>query len=103
MRGITMATSSSRLHAILVCCFIVVARLACAALVVAAALVPAPPVALPLIGAVCIACPLAVRDDLRRSIAVLRDPRPAPLGRRHLARLRRQLERLPETEHPLGR
>jgi hypothetical protein len=55
----------------------------------------------PFIVAVCIGCPLAMGDELRWSIAVLRDPRLGRLRRRHLIRLRRELDRLPETEHPL--
>jgi len=98
-----MSTSSptSRLDAILVCCFAATAALACAALAGAAAIVPAPPVAAPFIAAVCIGCPLATGEELRSSIGALRDPRFGPLRRRHLIRLRRDLDRLPETDHPL--
>jgi hypothetical protein len=92
---------ASRLEATLVCVFAAVAGVACAALVGAAALVPAPAVVLPLIGAICIGCPFIVRNELRASIRALRDPMLRPLRRRHLLRLRRELERLPETQHPL--
>ena len=74
------------------CAFVVVSGLCCAGLLGAAALVPAPPVVLPFITAVCLGCPLAARRDLFASLRVLRD----------LSRLRRQLDKLPETEHPLG-
>ncbi len=92
----------SRRNAFFVCAFVLALGLACAALLGAAALVPAPPAALPLIGAICIGCPLTVLDDARTSISVLRDPRIGPLRPRHVGLLRRQLDRLPETEHPLG-
>jgi hypothetical protein len=93
---------TSRRHAAVICAVAAATAFVCAALVSAAALVPAPPVVLPLIGAICIGCPLAVREDMRSSISVLRDPALTPLRRRHIGRLRRQLDRLPETEHPLG-
>jgi hypothetical protein len=92
----------SRRHALLVCASVLAIALACAALLGAAALVPAPPAVLPLIGAVSIGCPLAVLADARASIRVLRDPRIGPLRARHVSLLRRELDRLPETEHPLG-
>jgi hypothetical protein len=92
---------TSRLEATLVCAFVAAAGGACAVLVGAAALVPAPAVVLPLIGAICVGCPFIVRNELRASISALRDPTLRPLRRRHLLRLRRELDRLPETEHPL--
>jgi hypothetical protein len=97
-----MTFSRTRTRALLGCCFSALAGIACAALLGAATLVPAPPAALPLIGFVCVCCPLAVGDELLVSIAVLRDRRIAPLGTRHAQRLRRQLDELPETQHPLG-
>jgi hypothetical protein len=90
-----------RVEAGLICCFAAAAGVGCAALVGAAALVPAPPVVLPLILAIGIGCPLALRGELRSSISVLRDGGPGPLDRRDLVRLRRELDGLPETEHPL--
>jgi hypothetical protein len=98
-----MSTSprTSRLHATFVCCFAAAAGLACAALVGAAALVPAPPVVLPLICAVCMAYPLAFRDEVLWSIGVLRGSGLSRLRRRDVIRLQRELEQLPETEHPL--
>jgi hypothetical protein len=95
---VSTGAPTSRLHATFICCFAAAAGIACAALVAAAALVPAPPAVLPLICAICACYPLAFRDELRASIDVLREGR---LGRRDLLRLRRELERLPETEHPL--
>jgi hypothetical protein len=93
---------TSRGQAIIVCAIVVATGLICAALVSAAALVPAPPAVLPLISAVCVGCPFAAGGELRHSIRVLRDPRLRPLRRRHLVRLRHDLDRLPETDHPLG-
>jgi hypothetical protein len=61
----------------------------CTGLLCAAVLVPAPPGALPAIAAVCIGGPLLVAWQAR------------PLEAGALARLRRELDRLPETRHPL--
>lgn len=72
----------------------------CAALICAAALAPAPPAALPVIVLACIGCPVAAATELPGSLAALRAGR--PVRRRHLDRLRRQLDGLPEVEHPLG-
>jgi hypothetical protein len=67
--------------------------LACAALIAAAALVPAPPGVLPFIVVACIGSPMAATFELAHALAMRRDPS---------AELRRQLDRLPETPHPLG-
>jgi hypothetical protein len=66
---------------------------ACAALITAAVLVPAPPAVVPLVVFVCVAGPIASALELARALAVLREP---------TAELRRELDRLPETPHPLG-
>jgi short subunit fatty acids transporter len=76
--------------------------LVCAVVLAAAVLVPAPAVALPVIAAVCIGLPMVAAFDLPGAIAVLRATRGDALRRRHLTRLRRELQRLPETRHPLG-
>jgi hypothetical protein len=94
---------SSRRQAFLVSLCVVAIGVTCAGLAGAAALVPAPPVALPFVGMICVGCPLAVLGEARSAIAVLLDPSLGPLRRRHLGRLRRDLDRLPETEHPLER
>ena|SRR5947209_3546965 len=87
----------------LICVIALTTAIACGGLFVAAALVPAPPAVLPLIAAVCIGCPIAMAWDVPTSVAVLRA---FGAGRRDagdaLAELRRVLDRLPETEHPLG-
>jgi hypothetical protein len=67
----------------------------CAGLVSAAALVPAPPAVLPLVVMVCIGGPMVAAWELRSSIRTLR------FGH-WSASVRRQIERLPETKHPLG-
>ena len=68
---------------------------ACALLLAAAVLAPAPIAVLPLVTAVCIGCPLVLGWSLPPSVTVLR-------GDRALRALRRGLDRLPETKHPLG-
>ena len=84
------------------CLFAGATALGCAALLGAAVLVPAPAVALPMILAACIGLPMAAATELPISIAVLRATRDAAaLTQRHLSDLRRDLDRLPETRHPL--
>jgi CHASE2 domain-containing sensor protein len=68
--------------------------LACAGLLTAAILVPAPTPVLVLIVAVSIGLPMRATWDLSRVTAAV--PRLDP------AEMRRQLDRLPETQHPLG-
>jgi hypothetical protein len=64
-----------------------------------AAIVGRPPVAaIPLIVAVCIGGPVFAAWDVPRAIAALRVDRAGAA----LARFRRRLAELPETEHPLG-
>jgi len=65
----------------------------CAGLIAAAVLVPAPRVVLPAVVLVCVAGPIAAAFELARALAELREP---------AAELRRELDRLPETPHPLG-
>jgi hypothetical protein len=67
--------------------------MASAGLITAAALVPAPPVVVPLVVLVCVAGPIVSTFELARALAVLRGP---------AAELRRELDSLPETQHPLG-
>jgi hypothetical protein len=89
-------------RAIACCVYVVVTPLACAALVCAAVLVPAPAPALVAIVPACIVCPIIAATELATALAVLRSVREGPIARRRVARLRRDLQRLPETEHPLG-
>jgi len=72
---------------------VVLTAIACAALMTAAALVPAPPAALAFVVLACVACPMAASFELARVLTALREPHAA---------LRRELDRLPETPHPLG-
>jgi hypothetical protein len=82
-----------RLRARLALFSVVLTAIACAALMTAAALVPAPPAALAFVVLACVACPMAASFELARALAALREP---------YAALRRELDRLPETPHPLG-
>jgi hypothetical protein len=90
-------------QAILACAGVAATGVVCGALVVAAALVPAPAAVLPLIALVCIGCPIAMAWELPTAIAVLRARRAnAAVEEEALLLLRRHLDCLPETEHPLG-
>jgi hypothetical protein len=82
-----------RRRAILVGVFAAVATLVCAALLLAAVLVPAPTAVLPFVIAACLGCPMAATYELARAVAAVREPQ---------LELRRELDRLPETPHPLG-
>jgi hypothetical protein len=92
----------------MVCVVAAVAVIIGGALLCAAILVPAPPAVLPLLGLVCVGLPMLATWELARTHAalggilrVLRRGRPS--DERALNDLRRALERLPETEHPLDR
>jgi hypothetical protein len=85
-----------RRQATLVCLSAVLSLLLCAGLCSAAMLAPAPVDVLPVVVATCLALPLLSSWRLPSAVGVLR------AGRRSLNQLRRELERLPETEHPLG-
>jgi hypothetical protein len=91
----------SRREAILTCLFATFTALACAGLLTAAALVPAPPVVLPFLVTVCIATPMGAALELPAAIACLRAAHRGSLDDRALDVLRRQLDHLPETRHPL--
>ena len=82
-----------RRRAGLACLAVVLMAVACAGLIAAAVLVPAPRAVLPLVMFVCVAGPIAMTFELTRALAVLREP---------AAELKRDLDRLPETPHPLG-
>jgi len=92
----------TRRQAYATCVLAALTLVGCAGLIVAAVLAPAPPLVVPLVAAVCIGCPLGVAWSLPRAIATLRHSRPARLDRSALDALRRTLDRLPETDHPLG-
>lgn len=65
---------------------------------VVAILAPAPAVVTPLIAAICVGCPVFAGWEVPGALSALRANR----GEQALARLRRKLAELPETEHPLG-
>ena len=93
----------TRRQAVLACAFVALTALTCAVLLSAAVLVPAPAVVVPFVVAICIGCPMLAALELPASIAVLRAGR---TGRRApdarlLADMRRYLQQLPETQHPL--
>lgn len=76
----------------------VVTSLISAAVCAGAILAPAPAVAIPLVVAICIGCPMFAGWEVPNALAALRANRAGNA----LARLRRSLDELPETEHPLG-
>jgi hypothetical protein len=76
----------------------IVTALISAGVCVAAILAPAPAVAIPLVVAICIGCPMFAGWEVPNALAALRANRAG----KALAKLRRSLDRLPETEHPLG-
>jgi hypothetical protein len=86
-------------RAVLQALYVALTVLVCAGLISAAILAPAPPAALPLIVLVAIGMPMTAASELPSLVATLRHGRHEG---RALARLRRELERLPETHHPLG-
>jgi hypothetical protein len=92
----------TRTQAIVSCVLCAVAALTCAGLFTAAALAHAPTVVIPEVALVCVGAPIMFALDVLASLAVLRATRPGGLDRRALAELRRRLDRLPETRHPLG-
>jgi fatty acid desaturase len=69
-----------------------------AAVCVAAILGPAPAAAIPLVVVISIGCPMFAGWEVPNALAALRANRAA----KALGRLRRSLDQLPETEHPLG-
>jgi hypothetical protein len=88
-------------QAIFVCVTAAVVLLLGAGLCSAAILVPAPPAVVPLVTVACVGLPILAGWRLPAALDALRGRprRPADLS---LAALRRELDQLPETEHPLG-
>jgi hypothetical protein len=66
---------------------------------VASVLAPAPAGALPLVVVICVGCPLFAAWEAPAALAALRANRARGDA---LIRMRETLDRLPETEHPLG-
>jgi hypothetical protein len=75
-----------------------VTSLISAAVCVGAILTPAPAAAIPLVVAICVGGPMFSCWEVPNALAALRANRAS----RALAKLRRSLDQLPETEHPLG-
>ena len=100
----TLRPVPSRHVAIAECAFAAITVLTCAGLVIAAVLAGAPAAAVPLIAAVCVGAPILATWGLSTAVMVLRASRrgEGQLDRRALARLRRRLDKLPETPHPLA-
>ncbi len=89
----------SRRQAVFTCVTAALVLLMGAGLCAAAVLARAPTAVVPLIAVACAGMPVFAAWRLPAALAVLRHP---PTGRLSLAALRRDLDRLPETEHPLG-
>jgi hypothetical protein len=89
-------------QAVAACAFMALTALVCGGLLAAAALVPAPPVMLPFIVPVCVVVPMVVALESTSALAVIRQRwSRSRLDARALGKLRRELDRLPETGHPL--
>jgi hypothetical protein len=95
-------TLSTFRRSIVACAFAAATVLVAAALLTAAALVPAPVPAIPFLVLACIGAPMAAAWELPDAIAVLRHERRHGRAARAHEVLRRQLDALPEREHPLG-
>jgi hypothetical protein len=95
-------TLSTFRRSIAACAFAAATVLVSAALLTAAALVPAPAAAIPFLIVVCIGSPMVAAVELPDAIAVLRRERRYGRNARAHDVLRRQLDALPEREHPLG-
>ncbi len=95
------ASGMSRRHFFLSCAYAAVTALACAGLAAAAALVPAPVGVIPLVAICVVLPPMMATWHLATAVPGLNVH-----GDRHaataLAQLRRTLDALPETDHPLG-
>ena len=91
-------TLPSRRRALATCAFAALTTVVCVCLLGAAALAPAPPAVVPLIALVCVGCPVLASWQVPAAIAAMgnREEREA------IAALRRRLNELPETHHPLG-
>jgi hypothetical protein len=96
----TSPTLPTHRQAIVTCALTALSALVCAGLVAAAVLVPAPRLALPFVIAVGVGYPMVAVWQSHASLTVLRRRLRRP-HKRALTDLRRELERLPETRHPL--
>ena len=90
---------ATRRHAIVVCIAAAATVVVCAGLLSAAVLMAAPAAVLPFVIAICVGCPMLAACELPAAVAVLSHRRAAFSA---VEEMRRQLERIPETRHPLG-
>lgn len=97
---VVVQRSSRRYQLVLIAAL--VTALSSAAVCVAAVLAPAPAAALPLVVAICVGCPIFAGWEVPIAVASLRAERADRSRGKALSALRRTLEQLPETEHPLG-
>jgi hypothetical protein len=88
-------------QAIAICVTAAVAAVACAGLCAAAILVPAPTAIVPIVAVCCVVCPMMAAWQLPPAVTFFRTRR-ARHRAAALAELRRGLDQLPETDHPLG-
>jgi hypothetical protein len=91
-----MPASQTHRQALANLLLVAVSLLASAGLLTAAALAPAPAAVQPILAVTCIAFSATMTLHAPASLAVLRASRDA------VTRMRRQLEALPEAQHPLG-
>jgi hypothetical protein len=92
------SSKRAKRHASLVCFTAFASAVMAAGLCVAAMLARAPAAVAPVIAIACVCLPVFGTWELAGAVRVLRDNN----RERTIARLRRSLDRLPETEHPLG-
>ena len=97
----------TRREAVRGCAFAALTAVACAALLCAAVFAQAPPAVLPFLVVMGIACPMAATWPLAGALAVLRashaiNARERSAYAQAVATMRRTLDELPETDHPLG-
>jgi len=93
---VTVTREQTHRQAIFNLVLIAMTLVACTGLLIVAALAPAPALAQPLIVCVCVGFTAAMAGQAPESLRVVRRSRDA------LGHLRRQLDELPEVEHPLG-
>jgi hypothetical protein len=89
---------ATRRDAVLNCVFIALVTLVCAGMLTAAALAPAPAAVLPVVVITCLGFAMAVASELPATLEVLRRAHDTHA----VDALLRELEALPEVEHPLG-
>lgn len=81
---------------------VALSALTSAALCAGAILATAPPGVVPAIALICVGCPMFAAWEAPGALAAVRADRARRAGGKALARFRRRLDQLPETEHPLG-